>query len=397
MRMRFWLAISLGGNLALAGALLFGGRSGSAARRPTLENALAASPVPGAVRTNVIVRRQNFSWNEIESPDYPTYVANLRDIGCPESTIRDIIVADVNQLYAQRRAAEIVTPEQQWWRSAPDPDLVKAAALKTQALETERRNLLTRLLGPNWDAGTSPNTATVSATFNGPLLGNLTADQKQAIQSLNAQWLKRQEDYLAAQNVAGKPVDPVELARLQQQMRGDLAKVLSPEQMQEYLLRYSGTANRLRDGLQGIRVTTEDFRKLFTLQDPLDQQLLQLANKTDAESVKRRQTLEQQREAAIGQVLGTDQAALYRLNQDPTFGEVRSAVASIGAPPEAVLPIYQINRATDLERERIYNETDLSDAERSAALLAVEQEQERSLKKILGQERYARYQAQPTP
>jgi len=40
------------------------------------------------------VRRQFFSWQQLESPDYQTYVANLRDIGCPEQTIRDIIIAD---------------------------------------------------------------------------------------------------------------------------------------------------------------------------------------------------------------------------------------------------------------------------------------------------------------
>src|ERR1043165_9088738 len=61
-----------------------------------------------------VYRKQFFSWSEIESPDYQQYIANLRDIGCPEQTIRDIIVADVNQLYERKRQTDIPDPYEQW-------------------------------------------------------------------------------------------------------------------------------------------------------------------------------------------------------------------------------------------------------------------------------------------
>src|SRR5688572_17900516 len=47
----------------------------------------------------------HFHWTEVESPDYKEYIAKLRDIQCPEETIRDIIIADINKLYAPREAA----------------------------------------------------------------------------------------------------------------------------------------------------------------------------------------------------------------------------------------------------------------------------------------------------
>ena len=52
-------------------------------------------------RTNV----QPFQWGQLESTDYRTYIANLRGIGCPEQTIRDIITADVDSVFAKRRDA----------------------------------------------------------------------------------------------------------------------------------------------------------------------------------------------------------------------------------------------------------------------------------------------------
>jgi hypothetical protein len=121
-----------------------------------------------------VVRRQFFSWRELESRDYPVYIANLRDIGCPEQTIRDIIIADVNTLYTQRRANEMVTAESQWWRSEPDPAVVRAAYEKAKSLEDERRSLLTRLLGPNWESGdlvNLPRPSHPGLLLDGPVLG----------------------------------------------------------------------------------------------------------------------------------------------------------------------------------------------------------------------------------
>ena len=45
----------------------------------------------GEIRTNVVVRRQFFSWDELESEDYPTYIANLQTIQCPEETFAVLV------------------------------------------------------------------------------------------------------------------------------------------------------------------------------------------------------------------------------------------------------------------------------------------------------------------
>src|SRR5438132_1272972 len=123
MRWRLVALISLGVNAVLAAIWIFAGRNPSwnaAQQLASPETELAGLP-----RTNIVVRRQFFSWREVESPDYPTYITNLREIGCPEQTIRDIIIADVNGLYAMKKATNLVTSEQQWWRSEPDPMVVR--------------------------------------------------------------------------------------------------------------------------------------------------------------------------------------------------------------------------------------------------------------------------------
>src|SRR2546422_3482056 len=134
MRGRALLWVSLGVNVALAAMVVSLSRLYSAKpETPVIEH--RPVELQKVIKTNVVVWRQNFVWNQIESDDFPTYIANLRAIGCPESTIRDIIVADVNQVFARRRATEIVTAEQQWWRSEPDLDVTQAASEKLRSEE----------------------------------------------------------------------------------------------------------------------------------------------------------------------------------------------------------------------------------------------------------------------
>src|SRR5262249_15215393 len=151
MGWRAFALLSLGVNILLAAVWLT--LSSPRATNSPSQSATAAQLIGSGGRTNVLLRRQFFSWQEVESPDYPTYITNLRNIGCPEQTIRDIIIADINGLFARRRAMELVTPDQQWWRSEPDTNVLQVALEKSRALEEERRGLLTRLLGANWESG----------------------------------------------------------------------------------------------------------------------------------------------------------------------------------------------------------------------------------------------------
>src|SRR5581483_11295145 len=53
--------------------------------------------------TNTVTK--TVDWRSVESEDYKKYIANLRATGCPEETIRDIIVAVVNKPFESRKHA----------------------------------------------------------------------------------------------------------------------------------------------------------------------------------------------------------------------------------------------------------------------------------------------------
>jgi hypothetical protein len=295
MRWRVIGLVSLGVNIALGVAWLFLERHEAA----KIAAAVAGSSQPPTIQTttNFVARRLLFSWQQIESADYPTYVANLRQVGCPEQTIRDIIIADVNALFARRRATELVTPEQQWWRSQPDTNTVLAAAEKARELEDERRSLLTRLLGTSWEAGdlaSLPRPSRPGVVLDGPVLGALAPEVKQAIQDVNLRSQDRMAAYVEAQRRAGKEPDPAELAKLRQQTRDELAHVLSPPELEEFLLRYSQDANDLRSELGQLRffnATPDEFRAVFRATDALEQRIDLLAGASDPSSLDARKAL----------------------------------------------------------------------------------------------------------
>jgi hypothetical protein len=395
MRQPIVLAMSLGVNLLLGALVYHWWRSpvNETASSPPIDRLSLSSS--NTIKTNVVVRRLHFKWEDVESDDYPTYVANLREIGCPESTIRDIIVADVNQLYAKKQANEIVSPDQQWWRSEPDPALVQAASKKLDALEKERRDLLTNLLGPGWVTSTE---RTLEGTpLTGPVLGNLSKETKEAVQQINVRANQRLQTFFDSQGNDGGPVDQMELSRLQQQTREELARVLTPEQLEEYLLRYSQNANSLRNELRGIAVIPEEFRAMFQIRDPIDQQIQLNYSGNEPASVQQRLQLDLQRETALQTVLGPERYQAYRLHNDPLYREAQSTAQKLGAPAEAVTPIYQVNQLSEAARERIRTDPKLSSAQKSEVLKIVQEEQQKTLLEILGKETFQRYEQEQAP
>jgi len=389
MRWRVVAIVSLGVNLMLAAVWL--SITHSSPSDLAASSSASAAALQNAARTNTLVRRQFFSWQEVESPDYPTYIANLRYIGCPEQTIRDIIIADVNALYARRRATELLTPEQQWWRSEPDTNVLQAAIEKARGLEDERRGLLARLLGSNWEYGDMANLPRPSkpgVLLDGPILGALSTETKQAIQGISSRSEERLQAYLDAQRASGKPADPAELAKLRQQTRDELTRVLPPAQLEEYLLRYSQSANDLREQLgqlQYFDATQDEFRTLFRATDNIDQQIELLAGSTDPASIQSRRSLETQRENAIKNALGTRRYAEYRLLQDPLYRDAVATALDAGTP-EAARTIYQINLAAASTQDAITNNSDLSPDQKAIETKQLELDQLRANALAMGRD-----------
>jgi hypothetical protein len=323
-----------------------------------------------------------------------SYIHNLRSIGCPQQTIRDIIVADVNQLYAHRREQEIRPPELEWWKSDADSGVIATNAVKLKALDAEKQALLDRLLGKGWELAGSPPEPVEQAgiRLTGPLLGNLNSTNKQRVYEIAGRAEQQMKQLL--QNSQNGVVDPKQLLRIRQQSRAELAKALTPEQLQEFLLRYSDTAKKMREELHGVTLTPEEFRNLFRARDSIEGQLMQYSASADQQSLQMQQALQRQSEDLLRTTLGPDRYAAYRVGQDPLYRQAQTTIQQAGASAAALAPLYQINQATEAELARIRLDNSLTTEQKNEAMIEAQAEREKSLQQLLGGEAYQRLQDQ---
>jgi hypothetical protein len=389
MRLRPWLLASIGLNVMLAVAWYTAYLQED--RSPPIPADRRSLMAP-RIRTNVVVRRLNMTWGNIESPDLGSYITNLAAVGCPNETIRDIVLAQVNQTYSRRRATEILTPDQQWWRSDPDPAVADAAAGQFRELENQRRatldSLLSGVLGTNWETD-ADLLAWLASNYGltGPQLGDLSPETKRAVYDIAT----RAQEELRGQN-------PMEMARIWQNERLELAALLPPDPLNEYLLRYSPTAQRLRDETRGFSLSPGQFQSLFAAVDPIVMQPDFYYQGADAEARQRQQALLAQYQADLKQALGDPGYASLQLSRDPLYLSARDAALQSGAPAQAVMPLYEINRATQAELNRIRADPALADDEKIDALANTRAEAQKSIEQLIGAEAFQRWlQTQTKP
>ncbi len=89
-----------------------------------------------------------FRWSQLESTDYRIYIANLRGIGCPELTVRDIITADLDGLYAPKREALRGKLPAAGGSTTAGMALQRQTEAGLAALRSEEAATLATLLGP---------------------------------------------------------------------------------------------------------------------------------------------------------------------------------------------------------------------------------------------------------
>lgn len=348
------------------------------------------------VKTNVLIRPRVFTWTEVESPDYAVYISNLRELGMPETTVRDIIVADIDQLFARRQRDQASQRDIEWWRSTASYAAQSNALAQSQELVLERAALLAKLLGTDWDKGRAEREAS-PLVLAGPVLGILPDEVKAAVQTVANQSRDKMRDYVARTQAAGEEPNPLQLARLREETRQQLAALLNPLQLEEFLLRYSENAGQLRQELAGFNASPEEFRTLFRSIDAIDREMQLRHSGDDAASQRNRENLGLQRLVAIRKTLGPDRFADYQTARDPAYREAVNLAQQAGAGENAALALVEINRATKDELDRIRNDPTLTEAQKQQQLRETEGQQKQARALVLGETPAPETAPEPAP
>ncbi|MFM8471103.1 MAG: hypothetical protein ACKODH_14255 [Limisphaerales bacterium] len=397
MNSKVLLVLSVVLNVALGAVLLKPSPTPPAPPAPTATPAAKVGPdkaapavaAPAAkvrtltqIVTNTVA--QKFDWNAVESADYKQYIANLRAIGCPEETIRDIITADVNKLYEAKRK-EMAGPKKkfEFWKpgammgAAIDPERTE----KERALNKEKRALLTQLLGsapdekPELMAGVNSQ---LEAMFD-----FLPTDKRSKVFDL----MQDMQTKLQKAMKGGAP-DAEDMRKLMKESEAAIAGVLTPEELLDYNLRFSMTANMMRMQMAGFEPTEQEFLDLFKKRKTYDDEYggafggglnLKGEEKTKQETAKK--ALDESIKAQLGDARYTD----YKRGEDYAFQAMYRAADREGLGKEAAIKVYDMKQAAEDQAKKLRDDKTLSNEQRTAALRAIREETEKSVKGVLGE------------
>jgi len=374
MKLRPWLILSFSLNLLLAGVAVRAAKSehqpiGHAPAFLQISNRVVrlrreTTPAPSAV----VQVNAPFNWRQIESADYRQYVDNLRAIECPEATIRDIIVADVNALFTGRVRDLVNAVQDRFWNLMLNEDemktLLEEKQKELQALADERDGIIETLLGQK------------------DLADQMREEENRA--DSRANW-KQTLDFLPA-DMAVQVIElkdrfqiaRVELSRVsdqRDQKRNELdaeedrqiRALLTAEEFDEYRLRTSPAAG-IRSQLAGFDATDEELRAIVRL-------------KTD-----------RQDDGQIKQLLGAERFAAYQRASDDAYQQTLRITDRFDMPAEVAVQVYQMRKEAEAQADIIRKDATRPAGERQAILKAMQAETEKSIAAVLDSKAFAAYQ-----
>lgn len=351
----------------------------------------AAAPI-------VVVRTNAFEWAQLEAEDYRSYIERLRSIGCPEQTIRDIVIADLEKLMAPRvQEIEGRREPPKYWK--PDrKELVRTVetlekAGRKQEIEFEKREIIRELLGVDL-AGEKSKTAG-EADFYEERLSFLDPGQRSRVRMIMER-ANREEIALREKSwMENDELTPEERTRLREiasAKERDVAAVLTAEQLEQYNLWFSESAYKVRDSFFAMEPSEEDFLAIYQIQREFDSNW---GNKEihalNADERMEYESAQREYESKIREYLGQERYEEYRRSQDDDFQQLQVAAVQFGLNTGVAAEVYGFKKVLQEERERVREMPGLTPEQRTRVYGALAQEAESAIIEVMGAKPYRYY------
>jgi hypothetical protein len=376
------LAFSLAANAALG---LF------AVNRTThwIDFASTAQPAPqpdaaatAAARSSALVAAGKIDpqlWTNVSGGEPREVAARLQAEGFPPSLQRAILAALIAEKFAARHKelAQLVSTQPWWYQLNGSPIGSKIIALRQQ-INREEKDALEQLLGA--DAGVTD----YQRARRPRQYGDLPAGKMNEIERLNADYAElMQEVRNASQNIL-LPEDRAKLAFLEKEKRADLLKLLTPDELFEYDLRSSQSANVLRSQLTAFNPTEEEYRALFKLQSAFDAQYPSPELLTP-EQRRERSEAQQKLTDQARSVLSPERFAEYQQKTDQAYIQTNSLVTRLQLPTTLTADLVAVQKEMMKRAQDTRSDRSLNAEQRNAQLGTLQNEAKVRVTALIGE------------
>lgn len=339
-----------------------------------------------------IVREvEPFHWSQIESGDYETYVKNLRNIGCPEETIRDLVKQDLDKYYDKRKA-DILSKSparKEFWKTGNPSSLGRPSASTSSQmakLDREKNEVLGDLFGSKGMAAINrpgPLALARSQAKSGYEMDFIPEETKAQLNTLEQEYGSQLLKKMA--QGASDAQDMAEIRQLRQDRDSSIATMLTPEQKTEYDLRKSPTAANMRLQMDGFDPSEDEFRDIFAARKAFDDEHGVVPGASiSAGDMESRQFAEQEMSNQIRDSLGDDRYQDYLRQTDYDYKSIAKITERQGLGENISAQVYDMKGGAEELAREIRMNTGLPIEERQMQLGQIRTETSRSIESLIG-------------
>jgi hypothetical protein len=372
------LKLSLGLNFLLAALGIYGMANWSAvskrASRPSGPMAVSLRIAESGRQAGQI----GFNWAQLESEDYPTYIANLRSVGCPEETIRDIVLAEINKLYSKKFGERSASDRKvTYWES---PRRAPADTRDWQRKLTEEKNaVIKELLGI--DQLAENRKTEQSLNQSDPRLAFLPEAKRAELQALEDRYVQLERDLYRNCKGVTTPGDRNALEGLHQQKANELKALMTPEEMTEYDIRNSPSAQRLRWDLDSFQPSEAEFRAIYQAQ----------AAENSSAAQEQGNNADKQSQDQLKAALGDDRYAEYQRCKDPNYQSLLRIGERFDLSRAVASEVYDLRAGVEAQRWQVQTNAQLSIEQRQAWLQALRDQTSAAVASLMGEKGFTAY------
>ncbi len=361
------------------------------------------TPVKGALdpraEAPVEVVTNRFQWAQLESEDYHEYIARLRAVGCPEATIRDIIIADLDKLLAPEiRALYGRRPELNYWTPveeelANDVD-PREVSRKLGDIEKRKRDIVRELVGA--DLVRERIEQQGEEDYYERRLAFLSPERRTQVREILEKFQEQEQKFRERELEDGEPLDAGDRSKLRSMAREretELSQLLSPEEKAQFELWMSPSANEVRRALYGMNANEQEFLAAYQAQRAFDDKWsgrdeLFLSEAEQAERAADRAKMD----GEIHSRLGDDRFALYQRGQDEDYHSLSALATRFKLPREKAAEVYSYKKVAQDIKTQLQHNAELTAEQRTRALSAVVEETTGAVRAALGDRAFRYYQ-----
>ena len=349
--------------------------------------ALATVNETGEISSETLEQIPTFRWSQIESEDYAKYIKNLRSVGCPETTIRDIVEADINDLYEPQYLG-LLQQSQAYdsWRNGPN-HLPHQEALRSQiiALDDERLGHLRSLLGDGYTPGEKLASISHQDLIARSSIGFLSPELQDSVSLIMDEFEAREREIrLEFSESRDRGQLNLGLAENKQSRRDALSEVLDDEELFELDLRDSHAAASLRNKLRGFDVSESEFRDLFAQRQAYETAQGEVPDYSNPEKIAERTLARQELEASYRDTLGKNRYTDLQRQGDSDWQSLLKLEESTGLSRDLMTSAYDLRREASRALMLEMGSSELSEAERETLTVAAKAQYQREMTALIG-------------